>query len=249
MTKAKKAVWDEVASVEPKTSTEKPPVSDDPEEGVPFGSKSVVQKVIVAYRKHFRESAPEKRGQGTSPDGTVYNYYLSSDVFDHADEFVSKEGFILELHNSVVDGVNIMQLALEHINSGVQKVVSVNLGTPKSVADLGARITYAPKYLIAIMFGISVQTDTDAFGNGRVKGDEPQVQNVTSTPEVTTTAPVTTTGEPSKSYQKAREFIEKATLVEMLDQAAVKVDNSTQMSDEEKSELTNLISEKKNQLS
>lgn len=248
MAKKTKAVWDEVTSVEPVTSTEKPPVTDNPEAGVPFGSKSAVQKVVVAYRKHYKENPPEKNGIAITTSGSQYNYYLSSDIFEHADEFVGKQGFILELGNYVNEGGhNVMQLILEHVESGQRKVVDANLGNPNSMADFGARITYAPKYLLAIMFGISVQTDTDANGSGRVK-TEPQVQNVTSTPEVTTTAPVTTTSEPSKSYQKAREFIEKASLVEMLDQAAVKVDNSTQMTDEEKGELKLLISERRAQL-
>lgn len=259
---ANKKVWDEVQSVEPQKSTEKPKVSDDPEEGVPFGSKSDLQKLIIAYRKHFKKTTPDKNGQATAPNGTPYSYYLSSDVFEHADEFVSQDGYMLDLHNHVSEaGHNIMQLVLEDIESGEKKVVEANLGSPNTMGDFGARITYAPKYLLAIMFGISVQTDTDAFNNGTVKTvgqpmpvteskpqQTPQVQNVTSTPEVTTTAPVTTTGEPSKSYQKAHEFITKASLPEMLDQALTKVENSSQMSDSEKVQLKQLIEERRSSL-
>jgi hypothetical protein len=70
--------------------------------------------------------------------------------------------------------MNVMALTFDHYLSGSVKTVSANLGSPTSMADFGSRITYAPKYLLAIMFGISIQTDNDAFGTGINKNNQIQ---------------------------------------------------------------------------
>ena len=169
--KTEKVKWGDVESVAPAT-TEKPKVAPDlDEDTVPFGGRSKVEEIIRAYRKHVKKNPIPKNGTAKAPDGTQYNYFLTEDVLDHADEFCEKQKGFLQTWMEVVDGTNVMKLTLEHTDSGQVKQVSADLGRPSSMADFGGRITYAPKYLVAMLFGISVQTDTDAYHNGTVKSD------------------------------------------------------------------------------
>ena len=205
-TAEKKVKWDDVKSVAPAT-TQKPAVAPAIDEGtVPFGGRTKVEEIIRQYRKHVKKSAIPKNGTAKAPDGTQYNYYLTEDVLDHADEFCEKQGAFLQSWMDVVDGNNVMGLTLEHIDSGHAKKVSADLGRPSSMADFGGRITYAPKYLVAILFGISVQTDTDAYHNGTVKSDN-QTNNESNTPNGTGKAPEAkknaTTGDPVGSSSVA----------------------------------------------
>jgi hypothetical protein len=270
MTDKSKATWDAIKPVE---STKKAPVADTPEKGVPFGGRSEVQKCIASYRKHFRSTPPERNGKAHAPEtGRDYTYFLSEDVFNHADDFVSEQGFMLETMQYVDEhGNNVMQLSLEHLNSQFKKVVEANLGMSKSIADFGARTTYAVKYLVAVMFSVSVQTDEDAFGNGTVSKTDTvasavarnavlvaankkseaakKVAEVKAAPAKTATAPTPAETEgPTQSYILAKQFIEKSSTVGMLEQAKTKVENSTKMSDAEKVELLESIKNKVTEL-
>jgi len=177
----KKVKWDEVESVTPVT-TEKPAVAPAIDENtVPFGGRTKVEQIIREYRKHVKKSPIPKNGVAKAPDGTQYNYFLTEDVLDHADDFCEGKGAFLQSWMEVVDGNNVMKLTLEHIDSGHAKQVSADLGRPSSMSDFGGRITYSPKYLVAILFGISIQTDTDAYHNGTVKNDN-QINNAKDKP-------------------------------------------------------------------
>lgn len=163
-TKAKQAepAWEDVTP-----TVKQEVVADTPEEGVPFGSQTPVMKCIIGFRKHVAENPIEMNGRATAPNGTVYAYYLSDDVLSAAMSYCESQQALLDLGMYVTEqGFNVMQLKLVDIKSGDEKVVEANLGNPQSTADFGTRITYAPKYLVAMMFGISVQTDSDAFNNG-----------------------------------------------------------------------------------
>ena len=177
-----KVKWDEVESVKP-DNTPKPTVSQNVNDDgdVPFGGASEVEQVIAAYRQYVTDNPIPKKGVAQAPNGNQYSYYLTEDVFNHAYEFCSEKGCLLQQFMDAVDGVNVMSIQLEHLNSGYKKSVSATLGSPSSMADFGGRITYAPKYLIAVLFGISVQTDTDAFMNGQVKNDNKTNNDNTTT--------------------------------------------------------------------
>jgi len=163
-TKAKQAepAWEEVTP-----TVKQEVVADTPEEGVPFGSQTPVMKCLIGFRKHVADNPIEMNGRATAPNGTVYAYYLSDDVLSAAINYCESQQAILDLGMYVTEqGFNVMQLKLVDTKSGDEKIVEANLGNPQSTADFGTRITYAPKYLVAMMFGISVQTDSDAFNNG-----------------------------------------------------------------------------------
>ena len=275
-TVAKKVKWDDVASVAP-TTTKKPEVAPDLDENtVPFGGRTKVEEIIRQYRKHVKKNPIPKNGTAKAPDGTQYNYYLTEDVLDHADEFCEKQGAFLQSWMDVVDGNNVMGLTLEHINSGHIKKVSADLGRPSSMADFGGRITYAPKYLVAILFGISVQTDTDAYHNGIIKGDnqtnneqsksnsggkdekgskDAKVVSPVGSSSVASNSGSSSTGSTdsggvveSASFIAARAFINKAYSEVMLAEAETKLANSQKLSDQEKQALAAMISQKREEL-
>ena len=181
-----KVKWGDVESVPSPETTVKPKVAPElpaDDGAIPFGSRSKIQETIRAYRKHILFSPIEKKGVATAPNGTDYNYYLTDDVFTHAYKFCDTNGAFLDSWIEVIDGDNVIILTLEHINSGQVKRVSANVGKPSSMSDFGGRITYAPKYLVALLFGISVQTDTDAFQNGTIRSDNQNKNEPNTTTE------------------------------------------------------------------
>jgi hypothetical protein len=267
-----KVKWDKVASV-PDTSAKPIVAPAIDEDSVPFGGIAETEQVIREYRKHVAKSPIPKNGTAKAPDGTQYNYYLTNDVFEHADAFCESRGAFLQTWIDVVDGSNVMHLTLEHLKSGQVKKVSANIGSSSSLADFGGRITYAPKYLTAMLFGISVQTDTDAYHNGTVKSDN-ETTNETKTKTTvgeskgsSTSIPSNRSGNSSSStdtvsskpgsdasvadrvagsasYMAAKAFIEKAYSKVMLDEASTKLANSTKLTADEKKELDAIISKK-----
>lgn len=183
-------VWEETSSV---VVPEK--VGDSPEEGSPFGSRTSLMLLIQGFRKHVKENPIEMRGRATAPDSTVYGYYLSEDVLNAATDYVEANKGQLDLGMYVGhEGINVMRLQLTEISTGQTKVVEVNLGKVATTSELGARITYAPKYLVAMMFGISVQTDSDAFNNGKTIKNESGHNEplVSSTVHITNSSTVST---------------------------------------------------------
>ena len=166
------AGWDKVDSVKApakKEVPEQPPV----ENSVPFGSPSELSKAIMEVRKAWNKADVPKNGHATTPTGNAYSYYLTDDVLDFVNQQLASKGYV-DMSMEVENGMNIMSLTLDHYISGSSKTVRANLGSPTSMGDFGSRITYAPKYLLAIMFGISIQTDSDAFGTGINKNNQTQ---------------------------------------------------------------------------
>lgn len=164
--KTEKMKWDKIKSVEASPEAKKEAEATEESAVVPFGR--TVQDLITKYRQHIKENPIEQKGKATSPEGNEYNYFLSGDVFDHAAEFCVNEDAFLEqeIRNEGDTNVFYMHISLNEEAAKHQKTVSVNLGKPQNLGDFGARITYAPKYLVAVMFGITVQTDADAYRNG-----------------------------------------------------------------------------------
>ncbi len=156
--------WDKAETVKasPQKETKPvPPVAND----VPFGSPSKLTEAIAAARAAWEKGNVTRNGVSTSPTGETYNYYLTEDVMQFFTEHFKSSGH-LDTNMRVEAGMNIITLTLDLYRDGYNKRVEANLGSPTSMSDFGARITYAPKYLLAIMFGISIQTDSDAFGTG-----------------------------------------------------------------------------------
>ena len=145
-------------------------VANKAQADVPFGSMSNIQKAIIEFRVFFRLEPPKKRGQAVAPNGTTFNYYISEDLVDYADAFLMSKKMFLDTETFVTaTGQTAMRFTIhnyERTEGENTKSSEISLGTPSSVSDLGARITYAQKYLIGSLFGVSVATDTDAFNNG-----------------------------------------------------------------------------------
>ncbi len=281
--------WAEVKPVKGTTTPEKVAATAE-DEGSPFGSTTKVMQCIQGFRKHIVTTPIPMNGRATAPDGTVYGYYMSNDVLSVAIDYCESHGAFLDIGTYTNDnGQNIMRLSLIDLKTSDEKVVELNLGTVTNTSELGSRITYAPKYLVALMFGISVQTDSDAFNNGKTKTNEPgqhapvanpavypgssspiplgdEVTNVGSGSTVPASDnrgdnPVASnrsserqagTGpavEHSQSYPVAKQFIERALSIDMLNTAQTKVMNAKQLFDHERVELTEMINAKRIALS
>jgi len=158
------AGWDKVESVKATTAPagdERPPVDN----AVPFGSPTELTQAIKKIRDEWNKGTVKRNGVSVATNGDEYTYYLTEDVMDFVSAQLGADG-VIDSSMEVIDGMNVMTLTLDYYRSGEKKIVSANLGSPTSMADFGSRITYVPKYLLAIMFGISIQTDKDAFGVG-----------------------------------------------------------------------------------
>lgn len=158
---------------------------------IPFGSMSNIQKAIIRFRKEWKTSPPPKRGkvETTIMTGEGYNYYLSEDVIDYASAFAEKNKLFLDLGTMTSDKSNETHVTLSIIDFESTeidniKTVSISIGRPTSTAELGARITYVQKYLVGLLFGVSVATDKDAFNNGIIiEGYEVQGTQSTTIPQ------------------------------------------------------------------
>lgn len=143
---------------------------------VPFNSLSNIQIAIVEFRKEFKTKPPVKRGRASTPQGEPYNYYLSEDLLDYVINFLEKRKLYLDTETFITvsggTGIRFTIVDYEPTEGYRRKSVEMSIGNPASVAELGARITYAQKYLISVLFGVSITTDTDAFNNGKINQNE-----------------------------------------------------------------------------
>ena len=170
-----KDVW---AAVTPVTAKPEVVAQTEVDEGVPFGSKTKLMNIISEVRTKFNQKPPERNGIATAPDGTKYLYYMNEDLFPFVEKILEGSNAFLDIGMSCVDGSNVMELTLSDIENGTLKTVSAATGNPNSTADFGTRVTYVPKYLLALMFGISIKTDSDAFDNSENKYEKQTNGNV-----------------------------------------------------------------------
>ena len=142
---------------------------------VPFRSMSNIQKAILEFRDMFRVNPPVKRGvaKPTGACGVEYNYFLTEDLMDYVNEFLGERKMFLDTETYITNtGGTAIRFTIhdyERTEGDTFKYSDISIGNPASIAELGARITYAQKYLLSVMFGVSIATDTDAFSNGVIK--------------------------------------------------------------------------------
>lgn len=257
---------------------------------VPFRSLSNIQQAIKDFRKKFKTNPPVKRGKANTPSGEPYNYFLSEDLLDYVQKFLEKRKLYLDTETFITvsggTGIRFTIIDYERTEGDTHKFSEISIGTPASVAELGARITYAQKYLISVLFGVSIATDTDAFNNGKTiehdkqtvadnvadtvsnndsanvesssrdesvgvpHTEQPTGTDSTTSPERPVGVAVEKTGEVAhtKSYGLAKTFIEKALSNDMLDQAVTKINNSANMTEEEKKELLELVGSRRKEV-
>ena len=166
-TKKTKAV--ETKATEPEWTT----VANKAQNDVPFGSMSNIHKAIQQFRTVINSSPLPRNGVAQTPGIKEYRYCLSEDVVSIADKFLQSEKLFLDTGSHIADtGETVVTMTIYDYERGEgepTKMVSISIGKPASTAELGARITYVQKYLVALLFGVSIATDTDAFNNGVIQ--------------------------------------------------------------------------------
>lgn len=222
-----------------KKTTTKTPVK---ERDVPFFDKGDLSDLINEYRTHCRTNPIPQNGQGQ-----MYKYVVLADFQNHIDSFLANSKAYRTSDMKVSEaGENVVYAG---IKLGTEKKsVYANIGTPKNIQDLGARITYAQKYLLSVLFGVSIQTNAD--DDGETKGVAPIVTPVVTTvkPEaVASVAPILVVTAPTDSplFTSAQNAIRACISIAELDAMKGKVENAKKLNTEEQKTLLAFVEERR----
>ena len=193
-----------------------------------------------------------RNGTGKSKSGATYKYVTLDDLINGTRPFLMKYGIgFTQLVNN--DKLNTV---LFHSDSDTKMTSEINLGSPKEMQDYGSRITYARRYSLQSILGLSAEEDTDAvptldvlntlaLKNGsdsvKVPGFIKPSDGVANIAQVLETATPPVEDKPStvrsEAYIKAHIAIETSYGTEALDLIKDRINASARLNDEEKASL------------
>lgn len=118
-----------------------------------------IKNVREALMLFQRESIVLARnGKGKSMSGKEYKYVTLDDLIESVRPSLDKFGMGF---TQIVDGDQLVTEVF-HVESDTSIVSKLSLGKPSAMQDLGGRITYARRYSLTAILGLSAEEDIDA---------------------------------------------------------------------------------------
>jgi len=182
-----------------------------------------------------------KTGKGIDRDGNEYEHHVLEDVIHTIRPYMTKHRIA---YSQVIDGENLITtlVAIDAAPEDNKLSSSVELGTPSTTQEFGARVTVIRRYALLALLGLSGEEDTD-------NGEKPKVQNVPKkTVEVLTPRNEAdpTIPDPSwtDAHRKAFDAIKACKNHEAMQLLAGRVEESTKLDASEKKSLRQFINER-----
>lgn len=193
-----------------------------------------------------------RNGSGKTANGKTYKYVTLDEMLQTATPVLQKYG----VGFTQLVQTDKMETKLFHVESGTELVSVINLGSPNNMQDYGGRITYAKRYALGALLGLSSEEDVDATPipeykknpaasvqvPGKVETDI--AKDISEAPEVKDT-PQTVR---SESFQKAHGMISSAVTVDALEHISGQIAKTPRLNDEEKVELQAIIVARKTEV-
>ena len=184
-----------------------------------------------------------RNGSGKTANGKTYKYVTLDEMLQTATPVLQKYG----VGFTQLVQTDKMETKLFHVESGTELVSVINLGSPNNMQDYGGRITYAKRYALGALLGLSSEEDVDATPIPEDKKAPASVQvaaektdiakDISEAPEVANT-PQTVR---SESFQKAHGMISSAVTLEALDHISGQIEKTPRLNAEEKVDLSEII--------
>lgn len=242
----------QTAKKEIKKEVKKPAPSKKPK-----AAKNIQEALFMFQQEHL---VLPRNGSGKTMNGKVYKYVTLDEMLQTAGPVLQKYG----IGFTQLVQTDKMETKLFHVESGTELVSVINLGSPNNMQDYGGRITYAKRYALGALLGLSSEEDVDAtpipaekkpsvdMGESEESGNEHYRGNVktdiakdiSEAPEVANT-PQTVR---SESFQKAHGMISSAVTVDALDHISGQIAKTPRLNDEEKVELQAIIVARKTEV-
>ncbi len=186
-----------------------------------------------------------RNGEGKASSGKVYKYVTLDDMIQIAGPVLQKYG----LGFTQLVQTDKMETKLFHFASGTEMSSMINLGSPNNMQDYGGRITYAKRYALGAILGLSSEEDVDATPIPEAKAPTtgaalqaaPEKPAEVAPAEKKEDAPAAPNVVRSENFTKAKTAIDTAYSAEALEMISGQIDRSTRLSDEEKVELKALL--------
>jgi len=182
-----------------------------------------------------------RNGSGKTANGKVYKYVTLDEMLQTATPVLQKYG----VGFTQLVQTDKMETKLFHVESGTELVSVINLGSPNNMQDYGGRITYAKRYALGALLGLSSEEDVDATPIPEDKKTQASVQvaqtdiakDISEAPEVENTSQTVR----SESFQKAHGMISSAVTLEALDHIKGQIEKTPRLNAEEKVDLSEII--------
>lgn len=182
-----------------------------------------------------------RNGSGKTANGKTYKYVTLDEMLQTATPVLQKYG----VGFTQLVQTDKMETKLFHVESGTELVSVINLGSPNNMQDYGGRITYAKRYALGALLGLSSEEDVDATPIPEDKkpatpapAEKPDIaKDISEAPEVKDT-PQTVR---SESFQKAHGMISSAVTLEALDHIKGQIEKTPRLNAEEKVDLSEII--------
>lgn len=202
------------------------------------GAKNI-QEALFMFQQE--ELVLPRNGSGKTVNGKVYKYVLLDDMLQIAGPVLQKYG----VGFTQLVQTDKMETKLFHVESGTELTSVINLGSPNNMQDYGGRITYAKRYALGALLGLSSEEDVDATPIPEDKkpatpapAEKPDIaKDISEAPEVKDT-PQTVR---SESFQKAHGMISSAVTLEALDHIKGQIEKTPRLNAEEKVDLQEVI--------
>lgn len=176
-----------------------------------------------------------RNGRGNA-NGKEYRYVTLDDLINGIRPLLEK--YKLAFSQTISGGV--LVTTLFHPASKTELTSSIPLGNPANMQDYGSRVTYARRYSLQAMFGLSAEDDIDATGSTAApKATEP----LAIAPE-----PLAPVQEASETLKKAINAVSATYSLPALDLIEGKVNSSVKLTDEEKNTAKLFINKRRIEL-
>lgn len=216
-----------------------------PKESKPKGEKKVkgaknIQEALFMFQQEAL--VLPRNGSGKTANGKTYKYVTLDEMLQTATPVLQKYG----VGFTQLVQTDKMETKLFHVESGTELVSVINLGSPNNMQDYGGRITYAKRYALGALLGLSSEEDVDATpipaekapASVQVAAEKPDIaRDLSEAPEVKDT-PQTVR---SESFQKAHGMISSAVTLEALDHITGQIEKTPRLNAEEKVDLSEII--------
>jgi hypothetical protein len=179
-----------------------------------------------------------RNGSGKTMNGKVYKYVTLDEMLQTAGPVLHKYG----IGFTQLVQTDKMETKLFHVESGTELTSVINLGSPNNMQDYGGRITYAKRYALGALLGLSSEEDVDAtpIPEDKKAGDTP-VKPTDEAPATKLNAaekqPEAEKVQRSESFMKAQGMIDSAVSAEALEMIKGQIGRSPRFNEAEKSEL------------
>jgi len=184
--------------------------------------KQQMEEINNVYQAlyHFQrlQKPLPRNGHGTTVKGKEYNYVTFDDLIAGIRHNMNMNGLLYT--QQIQDDKMITELV--HTSSGTKIVSSISLGNPANMQDYGARISYARRYSLTALLGLTSEDDSDA------EGSTAKLQN--------TDIPIY-----SAHVHRAISAVESASSIDALEMLRKQIQDSTKLTPEEKETATEKV--------